>query len=199
MDALIASGLSTRDGLRVTAADINPRVTEWMTRRARHAADACAGYRYPRTGARAAVPGLSRLLRELGRAIGAESTLRGVRSRPSRQVGCRVARGVTEALDAATLDITVERIDARYDLIVVTNVFPYLTDAGAAACCREHRRHAQPGGVLIHNEPRPALADALHALAMPLLQSRSGVVATVEGGAPLYDAAWMHGASYAAK
>ena len=40
-----------------------------------------------------------------------------------------VARDVTGALDAATLDITVERIDTRYDLIVVTNVFPYLSDA----------------------------------------------------------------------
>ena len=53
--------------------------------------------------------------------------------------------------------------------------------------------------MLIHNEPRPALADALHALAMPLLQSRSAIVATVEGGTPLYDAAWMHGVPYTAK
>jgi hypothetical protein len=45
---------------------------------------------------------------------------------------------------------------------------------------------------LIHNEPRPLLADALLALELPLLQSRSGVVANVEGGKPLYDAAWMH-------
>ena len=49
-----------------------------------------------------------------------------------------------------------------------------------------------PGGVLIHNEPRPLLADALLALELPLLQSRSGVVANVVGGKPLYDAAWMH-------
>ena len=50
-----------------------------------------------------------------------------------------------------------------------------------------------PGGVLIHNEPRPVLADALLALGMPLLQSRSAIVANVEGGgAPLYDSVWMH-------
>ena len=100
---------------------------------------------------------------------------------------------MTGALDAATLDVTVERLDARYDLIVVTNVFPYLTDPELLLAISEHRRAcSNPGGVLIHNEPRPLLADALLALEMPLLQSRSGVVATVAGGAPLYDAAWMH-------
>jgi hypothetical protein len=99
---------------------------------------------------------------------------------------------VTDALDAETLDITVERLDARYDLVVVTNVFPYLSDAELLLAIGNIAGMLAPGGVVIHNEPRPVLADALLALGMPLLQSRSGVIATVAGRKPLYDAAWMH-------
>ena len=105
---------------------------------------------------------------------------------------CRAAWWTS--IDAATLDVTVERLDARYDLIVVTNVFPYLSDPELLLAISNIAGMLSPGGVLIHNEPRPVLADALLALEMPLLQSRSGVVATVAGGAPLYDAAWMHAA-----
>ena len=76
--------------------------------------------------------------------------------------------------------------------IVVTNVFPYLSDAELLLAISNIAGMMNPGGVLIHNEPRPVLADALHALRMPLLHSRSAVVATVEGAAPLYDSAWIH-------
>ena len=42
IDALMATGLSQRETLRVTAADINPRVVEWLTRARRYASDAHA-------------------------------------------------------------------------------------------------------------------------------------------------------------
>ena len=61
MDALLTTGLAQRDTLRVTGADINPRVVEWLTRTrgaspalslvARHPGSAGAG--------RAVVGGLS--------------------------------------------------------------------------------------------------------------------------------------------
>ena len=68
-----------RDGLRVTAADINPRVTEWIrgVRGTRPALALVTGIRDRRTGVR-----LSEDYRDyfatLGRAIGTEGTLRGV-------------------------------------------------------------------------------------------------------------------------
>ena len=197
MDALLTTGLARRDTLRVTGADINPRVVEWLTRTrgARPALSLVAGIQdQPERGVR-----LSEDYREyfatLGRSIGTERKLRG--SHPGRLgKSIAVARDVTGALDAATLDITVERIDARYDLIVVTNVFPYLSDAELLLALSNIAAMLNPGGVLIHNEPRPLLADALLALEWPLLQSRSGVVANVVGGKPLYDAAWMHVAGF---
>lgn len=193
MDALWTTGLAQRDTLRVTGADINPRVVEWLTRTrgTQPTLSLVAGiHDQPERGVR-----LSEDYREyfgtLGRAIGAEAKLRG--GQPGRLgKSIAVARDVTGALDAATLDITVERIDARYDLIVVTNVFPYLSDAELLLAVSSIGGMLNPGGVLIHNEPRPLLADALLALDLPLLQSRSAVVANVERGKPLYDTAWMH-------
>jgi hypothetical protein len=191
VDALIASGLSTRDSLRVTAADINPRVTGWIRRLrgGQPTLSLVAGIREQ---------GLVRLSEDyrdyfamLGREIGVERPLRGLEAgRLGKSIA--VAGGVTDVLDAETLDITTERIDAGYDLVVVTNVFPYLSDAELLLAIGNIVGMLTPGGVLIHNEPRPVLADALLALGLPLLQARSAVVATVEGGKPLYDAAWMH-------
>ena len=193
MDALLTTGLAQRDTLRVTGADINPRVVEWLTRTrgTNPTLSLVAGIQdQPERGVR-----LSEDYREyfgtLGRSIGTEGKLPGVQSgRLGKSIA--VARDVTGALDAATLDIAVERIVARYDLIVVTNVFPYLSDQELLLAISNIAGMLNPGGVLIHNEPRPLLADALLALDLPLLQSRSGVVANVEGGKPLYDAAWMH-------
>lgn len=195
MDALIASGLSTRDTLRVTTADINPRVTEWMmaTRGTRPTLALAAGIR-ERDRVR-----LSDDYREyfsvLGQSIGSESALRGLElGRPGKSIA--LAAGITDALDAATVDITIERIDARYDLIVVTNVFLYLSDTDLLLAIGNIASMLVSGGVLIHNEPRPVLADALLALGVPLVQARSGIVANAEGGQPLYDAAWMHQAAF---
>ncbi len=77
-----------------------------------------------------------------------------------------LAPGVTDAIDAATRDITVEHLDARYDLIVVTNVFPYLPDSELLLAISNIARMLNPRGILIHNEPRPVLAEALARLEM---------------------------------
>ncbi len=191
IDALLATGLATRDTLRVTAADINPRVSTWVrdVRGARPTLTVVAGIQ------QTAQVKLSEDFRQyfaaLGGSIGEPGPL------PDAGVGrlgktIAVASSVTDGLDAATVDVTVERLDARFDLVVVTNVFPYLSDAELLLAVSNIAAMLNPGGILIHNEPRPMLADALLALQMPLLQTRSAVVATVTGGSPLYDAAWMH-------
>ncbi len=105
-----------------------------------------------------------------------------------------IGDGVASGIDTATMDVTVERLDERYDLIVVTNVLPYLSDGELLLATGNIFGMLNPGGILIHNEPRPLLAQALLDLRMPLLQSRSGVVATIDGATPLYDAVWMHNA-----
>jgi hypothetical protein len=49
-----------------------------------------------------------------------------------------------------------------------------------------------PGGVLLHNEPRPGLRDIAEAAGLPLQQTRQALIATVAGAPPLADTIWLH-------
>lgn len=192
MDALLGTGLSTRDALRVITADINPRVSEWVSRVRGTQPTLSLVTDIAETAHVRLTDDYREYFANVGRASGAEGPLRGLApGRLGKSIA--VAGRVTDGIDAATIDITVERLEARYDLIVVTNLFPYLSDPELLLAISNIAGMLNPGGILIHNEPRAVLADALLALGVPLLQSRSGVIANVKGGAPLYDAAWMHG------
>jgi hypothetical protein len=192
MDALVGLGLAERSALRLKAVDINPRVTEWLlnvrgTRpRLMLASDVAETDRVRFTADyRAYFSGL-------GRAVGAERPLAG--RTPGRLAkSIELAAGVTDALDATTMDIVVNRLDQQYDLVVVTNVFPYLSDADLLLALTNIVGMLAPGGLLLHNEARPLLAEASLAVGLSLIHSRSAVIATVEGGrSPLYDAVWLH-------
>jgi hypothetical protein len=194
IDALIATGLSQRKTLRVTAADINPRVVDWLarTRNTRPTLTLVPGIQEK------GEPGRVQLTEDyrdffttFGRAIGKEQPLPDTAGRRVAKA-ITLAAGVADIIDSVALDITIARLEARYALVIVTNVFPYLSDAELLLAVTNIFGMLSPGGILIHNEPRPALADALLALGMPLLQSRSAVVATVEASSPLYDSVWMH-------
>lgn len=196
MDALLATGLAVPATLRLTAADINPRVVTWLR------------------GIRGTSPHLMlhsgifetdriRLTEDyrtyftsLGKNVGVLKPMRAGASAAPIAKSLEVSSSVTSAVDATLADITVDRLDQRYDLIVVTNVFPYLSDSELLLALANVVQMLNPGGILIHNEARPLLAEATLALHLPLIHSRSAVVATVERGAsPLYDSAWMHKAS----
>ncbi|HEV8347602.1 MAG TPA: SAM-dependent methyltransferase [Vicinamibacterales bacterium] len=192
MDALVALGLAGLDALRIRALDINPRVTDWIARargtRPRLAlissVDARGGVRFS--------DDYRAYFTSVGRKVGREQPLPG--SGPGHLAKTiQLAPGVTEAIDAATADIVVDRLDEKFDLIVVTNVLPYLSDPDLLLAMTNIVGMLAPGGVLLHNEPRPLVAEAMHALGLPMIHSRSSVIATVEGArTPLYDAVWLH-------
>jgi SAM-dependent methyltransferase len=126
----------------------------------------------------------------LGRSIGRESHAAPIAGHLTKAIN--VGAGITDAVDAAPLDIVVDRLERRFDLVVVTNVFPYLTDADLALALANIGLMLAPGGVLLHNEARPLAGAAARAAGLSLIHSRTAVVATVEGGrSPLYDAIWL--------
>jgi hypothetical protein len=191
MDALLRHGLAGRDEMRVAVADINPRVVNWFTRprgtslqlmlatsvaendRVRFTDDFRAYFEGIGSGLKG--PGVTRT--SLGRLT------------KSLELDSRVLN----AVDARTFDVVVDRLEGRHDLIVVTNVFPYLSDADLLLGLTNLAAMLAPGGILLHNEPRPILAEATSALRLALLHSRSAVIATVAGAeSPLYDSVWMH-------
>ena len=192
MDALLGIGLAEPSSLHVNAIDINPRVVDWL-RRVRGTTTDMTLFSGVGDSERVRLTEDYRTyFASLGRSIGFERPFRDPGSRrPAKTV--TLSSDVTAAVDATTVDITVERLDDCYDLIVVTNVFPYLSDPDLLLALSNITRMLTPGGVLLHNEPRPLLADASLALNLPLVHSRSAIIATVERGvSPLYDSVWMH-------
>lgn len=191
IDALLGLGLSRRDDLRVTALDINPRVVEWVGR--------VRGTK-PRLTVVSGIEATNRVrisdeyrdyFWALGDAIGRRQAL------PAPPAG-RLAKsvtlqhGITDLLDAALGDVVLDRLDQQFDLVVVTNVFPYFSDSDLLLAMTNIVKMLAPDGVVLHNEPRPVLADATLALGLPLIHARSAVLASTEGRPPFYDAVWMH-------
>ena len=196
MDALFRTALADPTTLRVSAVDINPRVVTWL-RSVRGTAPRLALHSGISETAQVRLTDDYRTyFASLGETVGVVRPVRGAGGSPRMAKSLQVSPTVTTVVDAALLDITVERLDERYDLIVVTNVFPYLSDPELLLALSNVVRMLKPGGVLLHNEPRPLLADATLALGLPLIHARSAVVATVERGpSPLYDSIWIHRAS----
>jgi len=192
IDALTGLGMADRAALRVRALDINPRVTEWIARaRTTRPRLSLISSVAERDGLRFTADYREYFAR-VGRTVGVERRLAG--DAPGHLTkSIEVAAGVTDAIEATTADIVVERLDERFDLAVITNVFPYLSDRDLLLAITNIVAMLAPGGVLLHNEPRPLIAEAMHALDLPLMHSRSAVIATVAGAkSPLYDAVWLH-------
>ncbi len=83
-----------------------------------------------------------------------------------------IAPDVRAAIHASRLDIVTERLDRRdtgpgYDLVIVTNVFPYLSDPELIVAIANIAAVLAPGGALIHNEPRPCCSRPLPLSACP--------------------------------
>jgi hypothetical protein len=204
IDALLSLGLSRADDLQIVAADINPRVVEHIQRS------------HIRPPVLTLVSGiregngvtLSSDYREyfalLGHAIGTVTTSdehSPVRSAghllKTVQVGDKAAR----ALSAVLLDIVAERLDAPgFDLIVATNILPYFDDVELTLAMSNVTSMLAPGGVFLHNEPRPLIGDITGALGAPYEQSRQVVIASVRDTAStgsvragsLVDSVWLH-------
>jgi predicted TPR repeat methyltransferase len=105
-------------------------------------------------------------------------------------VGAKAA----SALTAATLDIVTEHLDGPgFDLVVATNILPYFDDVQLMLAMGNISRMLAPGGMFLHNEPRPVLGEITAALGLQFEQSRHVVIATVKGApAPLFDSVWLH-------
>lgn len=49
-----------------------------------------------------------------------------------------------------------------------------------------------PGGALVHNEARQSLTRLAALVGLPGVHARTATLATVRGGAPLFDRAFIH-------
>jgi hypothetical protein len=197
IDALVAHGLARLDDLSLVAADINPRVVSHLRRaqqspptlqlvsdiRESETLSLSAEYRdyFARLGNAIAEPKAT----TPGPAGSVNGHLRST---------VRVGRAAAHVLSAEALDIVTERLAGQtFDLVIATNILPYFDDGELMLAMANVAAMLAPGGILLHNEPRPVLGDITSALGLPFEQSRHAVIATVRGApAPLFDSVWLH-------
>jgi hypothetical protein len=196
VDALVSLGLARIDDLTVLGADVNPRVVDHL-----HAARAgdlvltlVSGV--GDTESVTLQDGYRAYFEALGRSI---ADTRPMPVLPARYQGhlrksVRVRMDASRVVDAVRLDIATGRLAGEsVDLVVATNIFPYLDDVGLTLALTNIASLLEPGGVLLHNEARPLVGEVAGVLRLPLEQARTGTIATVRGAAaPLYDSIFMH-------
>jgi enediyne biosynthesis protein E4 len=196
IDALVSLGLSRLDDLTVVGADINPRVVD----RLRQSRDAPPALMLVSGIGETATRKFSQDYREyfaqLGRAIGDVKDAappRGLEGHLAKTVTVR--RDAARVLQAEPLDVVTERLDgaAPFDLVLATNILPYFDDIQLTLAMSNIGAMLAPGGMFLHNEPRPMLGDVTALLGFPFERSRQVVIATGTGtAAPLVDTLFTH-------
>jgi len=192
IDALVGLGLARLDDLAVVGADINPRVVDHI-RRANAAPPALrlvSGLKL--TPQITLETDYRDYFSQLGLAIGSGRPLTTEHEgRLTKEV--RVLPAAARALTAESLDIVTERLTGEpFDLVIATNILPYFDDTELALALSNIAGMLAPGGVLLHNEPRPALREIATAVGLPMEQSRQAPIARVTNAPALADVVFLH-------
>jgi len=194
IDALLALGPADGRDLEVVGADINPRVVDYLRRTAAHPPTLHIVSGVQESNGVAFTSDYRDYFDRLGAAIGdvSKDDVTSVEThRLARTIQIRPE--VARVLHAEPLDIVTERLDQAFDVIIATNILPYFDDTELMLALDNIAAMLAPGGVFLHNEARPILADVTNAIGLPFVQSRHVIIATVRGApAPLGDSVWIH-------
>ncbi len=132
--------------------------------------------------------------KRVGQSIGTESALavpEPQQSHLAKQLNIR--NEIVQKITAQNLNIVTERLagEARFDLVIVTNVFPYFSETELALALTNIGAMMKPGALLIHNESRRELLTFAALLGLPSIESRTVLLAGVKETA-LYDGVVIH-------
>jgi hypothetical protein len=195
IDALVSLGLSRLDDLRVTAADINPFVVNHVIASSRVPPTLVLLSGIANDGRTTLTDDYRDYFAQLGRAIGHEAAPPRVDAAHAAHLHktVRIDAAAARTLDAERIDLVTERLPAHFDLIIITNVLPYLDDRDLIVALTNVAAMLEPGGVLLHNEPRTLVGDVTARLGLPLVHARNAIVANVRGArTPLFDSVFLH-------
>jgi hypothetical protein len=194
IDALLSVGLSRLGDLVVVGADINPRVIDHLVR----ARTAPPSLTLVSGIAESSTVHVAEDYREyfarLGRAVGDGSDQPTPKATGHLSKIVRIRSEVGQSLVPENLDIVTARLSAApFDLIIATNILPYFDDTQLLLAVSNIASMLVPGGVFLHNEPRPVLGDITEASGLRFEQLRRVTIASVSGGAaPLTDVVMLH-------
>jgi hypothetical protein len=198
-DALLSLGLADENRLRIHCVDINKRVIAHL----QHVSQSKAHQLSLLSGI-AETPTLQLteeykvFFRNFGGALGKSSTL----SVPTESSGhlskaVIVRPELLSHFSADRFNLITETYDSvePYDLVVATNVFPYFSDVELLLALANVAKMLAEGGYFVHNEPRAVAPAVTQPLSIPLLQSRTFLIAASgekQGSTGLYDFAGIH-------
>ena len=198
-DALLSLGLADENRLRIHCVDINERVIahlQHVSQSKVHQLSLLSGI--AETPTLQLTEEYRLFFRNFGGALGKSSTL----SVPAESSG-RLSKAVTvrpellSHFSADRFNLITETYDSAepYDLIVATNVFPYFSDVELLLALANVAKMLAEGGYFVHNEPRVVAPAVTQPLSIPLLQSRTFLIAASgekQGSTGLYDFAGIH-------
>ncbi|HET7694766.1 MAG TPA: class I SAM-dependent methyltransferase [Vicinamibacterales bacterium] len=192
IDALVSLGLSQLAELQVVAGDINPRVVEHLRSSARRAPVLRLVSGIGESDTVAFVPGYREYFTTLGRTVGAPGAApRAPSGHLSKAIAVSAAAAAT--IHAEPLDIVTQRLTGdAFDLVIATNVLPYFGGAELALALSNIAAMLTPGGVFLHNDPRPEVQEDAALAGLAPEQLRQVLIATVKGAPPLADTIVLH-------
>jgi hypothetical protein len=195
-DSLIRTGLADGEALRIHCVDVNDAVVAYVTQvKAGTITRLSVLSGVPDRATRPLSDDYRKYFREFGTHIGVAAP----GARPHAGYGDRLYTSIrlepriAARISAERFNIITERYagGALYDLVVVTNVLTYFDDVELALALANIASLLRAGGLLVHNEVRPAL-EFLSALAdLPPAQVRSVLIAP-HPPSSLYDTVWLH-------
>lgn len=194
IDALLNLKLADPERLRVHCVDINKRVTNHL--RDLHGTELRLAILsgIADTERRPLAAEYQDYFSGFGRSIGTASPLDELPAAYRRHLrkSVLVRKEITERISADEFNIITERYEPspEYDLVVVTNVFPYFNAAELLLALANIRSMMRAGGYLIHNEPRELLFTLGAKQDLETIHARTVLLAT-GAGEPLYDYVWM--------
>lgn len=198
-DALLSLKLCDPARLRIDCADINERVVAYLQSLRRRGEVTLSILSGVSDGAeRRLSEDYKYYFRNLGRGVGLEGAIDVPPDMGSRlKKSLRIGPEVLGKIDAGRLNIITERFERpdgstpNYDLVVVTNVFPYFNPTELLFALTNISEMLAEGGYLIHNELQTVPSSFITPLGLPLRQARTVLIASGEN-APLFDGVAIH-------
>lgn len=194
-DALLSLNLADPAQLQLHCVDINERVVahlRGLPQRDALTLSLLSGI--SDSAARPLTQDYKDYFRRLGQSIGQEAELKVPSTLATHlRKSLRVRPEIAARISAARLNIITARYEPSpaYDLVVVTNVFPYFKATELLLALTNISLMMRAGGYLIHNELQTVPSTFVAALGLPLAQART-VLLAANDKAPLFDGVALH-------
>jgi CheR methyltransferase, SAM binding domain len=179
-DSLLGLKFSTVSSLQIHCVDINERVIDFLQNSSGSKLNLAIISGLSDQPTRPFSDEFKQYFQALGRNIGVESKLQAPSFLAKHlQKNLLINSEVTSRISVANLNIISERYSPspEYDLVIITNVFPYFNEIELSLAITNISAMMKPGGYLLHNEERSSLQSFALLNEIPATQSRTALIA----------------------